>query len=86
MANHLRQFSDFIIFACFDSKIIKSENSLKWLLLPNEGRQWQNLLGCDNWVLSGSPEPAMVGFCDLIRVGIGPVSKKLAVKSCSEFG
>ena len=52
---------------------------------PNEGRQWQNLLGCDNWVLSGSPEPTMVGFRNLIRVGIGPVSKKLAVNIIPPF-
>ena len=31
-------------------------------LLANEGCQWQNLLGCDHWVLIGSPEPKMVVF------------------------
>ena len=40
-----------------------------------------NDYGCDNWVLSGSPEPTMVGFRDLVGVGISPVSKKLAVKN-----
>ena len=35
---------------------------------------------CKNWVLSGSPEPTIVGFWDLVGVGIGPVSKKMAVK------
>jgi hypothetical protein len=30
-----------------------------------------------------SPEPTMVGFCDLVGVGTGPVSKKLAVKETS---
>ena len=47
---------------------------------PNEGHQWQNLLGCENWVLSKSPELTMVGFRDLVGVGFGSVSKKLAVK------
>ena len=46
-------------------------------LLANEGCQWQNLLGCDNWVLPGSPKLKMVGFRDLVGVDIGPVSKKL---------
>ena len=32
------------------------------------------------WVLYGSLKPTMVGFCNLVGVGIGPVSKKLAVK------
>ena len=49
-------------------------------LMPNKGDQWRNLLVSDNWVLPGSPEPTMVGFCNLVGVGIGPVSKKLAVK------
>ena len=56
--------------------------------LKNEGRQWENLLGCDNGVLSGSPELTMVWFHDLVGVGIGPVSKKLAVKCinvCQNF-
>jgi hypothetical protein len=48
--------------------------------MPNEGRQWQNLLGCNDWALFGSPELTMVGFCNLVGVGIGPLSKKLAVK------
>ena len=33
-------------------------------------------LGCDHWALSGSLEPTMVGFRDLVGVGIGPFSKK----------
>ena len=37
-------------------------------------------IGCDNGILSGSSEPTMVWFHDLVGVGIGPVSKKLAVK------
>ena len=49
-------------------------------LSPNKGRQWQNLLGCDNWVLARTPRPIMVGFCDLVGVAIAPVSKKLTVK------
>ena len=32
--------------------------------MANEGCQWQNLLGCDHWVLTGSPEPKMVVFCE----------------------
>ena len=46
----------------------------------NEGRQWQNLLGCENLALSRSLETTMIGFCDLVGVGIGPFSKQLAVK------
>ena len=49
-------------------------------MLLNQGRQWQNLLGCDHCVLSGAPEPTMVGFHNLVGVGIGTFSKKLAVK------
>ena len=49
-------------------------------LSPNKECRWQNLLGCDHWALSGSPEPTMIGFCDLVGVGIGPVPKKLADK------
>ena len=30
--------------------------------------------------LNGPPQPQMVGFCDLVGVGIAPVSKKNAVK------
>ena len=48
---------------------------------PNKGRQWQKLLGCDNWILYGSPEPTTAGFRNLVGVGI--VSKKLAINSCS---
>ena len=48
--------------------------------MPNEGRQWPNLLGCDHWVLAGTPRPKTVGFCDLVAVAIAPVSKKLTVK------
>ena len=40
----------------------------------NEGHHWQNL--------SGPPEPTMVGFRNLVSVGIGPISKQLAVNSC----
>ena len=29
---------------------------------------------------SGSLEPIMVGVCNLVGVGIGPISKKLTVK------
>ena len=49
-------------------------------MLPKEGQQWRNLLVCDNWELSGFPEPTMVGFSYLVGVGIGPVSNKLAIK------
>ena len=43
------------------------------------------MLGCDHWALSGSTEPTMVGFPDLVRVGIGPFSKQLAVKELSDL-
>ena len=64
----------------------KTTQNQNLFLLPNEGRQWRNLQGCDNWVLSGSPEPTMVGFCDLVGVGIGSVSKKRKKTSAREFG
>ena len=32
------------------------------------------------YCVSESPEPTMIGFHDLIGVGIGPISKKLVVK------
>ena len=44
-------------------------------MLPNEGHQWQNLPGCDHWVLAGSPKPKTVGFCNLVGVAIALVSK-----------
>ena len=47
---------------------------------PNKEHQWRNLLGCDHWVLAGTPRPKTVGFRNLVRVAIAPVSKKLAVK------
>ena len=47
---------------------------------PNEGCQWQNLLGCDHWVLAGTPRSKMVVFRDLVGVAIATVSKKLNVK------
>ena len=47
---------------------------------PYEGCQWRNLLGCDHWVLAGTPRPKIVGFCDLVGVAIAPLSKKLAVE------
>ena len=58
-------------------------SAFRWrvALLPKEGHQCQKLLRSDNWVLSGSPEPTMVGFRNLVQVCIGPVSKKLALKS-----
>ena len=49
-------------------------------LLPNKGRQQRNLLGYDHSGLAGSPEPKMTIFCNLVGVGFGPFSKKLAVK------
>ena len=49
-------------------------------MLPNEERQWRNLLGFDHWILAGTLGPKMVEFCDLMGVAIAPVSKKLAVK------
>ena len=33
--------------------------------------------GVPDWVLFEFPEPTIVGFCDLVEVGIGPLSKKL---------
>ena len=33
-----------------------------------------------HWVLFGSPEPKMVGFCNLVRIAYGRVSKNVAVK------
>ena len=39
-----------------------------------------NLLGCDHWVLAGTPRPKIVGFYHLAGVAIAPVSKKLALK------
>ena len=55
---------------------------LKWrvVIVAKKGLQWQNLLRCDNWLVAGTSEPNMVGFCDLIEVGIGPLSKKMAIK------
>jgi hypothetical protein len=47
--------------------------------LPNQGRQWQNLLGVDHWVMARTPRSKTIGFRDLVRVAIAPVSKKLAV-------
>ena len=47
---------------------------------PNKEHQWRNLLGCDHWVLAGTPRPKTVGFRNLVGVAIAPVSKKLAVK------
>ena len=48
-----------------------------YTLSPNEERQCRNLLGSDNWALSGSSEPTntMVGFRNLVVVGIGPLKK-----------
>ena len=57
---------------------------LRALGRSNEGRQWKKLLGCDYWVqaeTSGTPRPKTVGFCNLVRVAIAPVSKKLALKT-----
>ena len=48
-------------------------------MLTNEGRQWWNLLG--TWVLAGTARHKTVGFRNLVRVAIAPVSKKLTVKS-----
>ena len=46
--------------------------------MPNEGHQWQNLLGCDHWIQVGPHW--LVGFSDLVGVAIAPV-KKMAVKA-----
>ena len=40
----------------------------KVTLLLKRGRQWQNLLGCDHWVLAGPLDPKQFGFCGLVRV------------------
>ena len=53
---------------------------------PNKECQWQNLLGCDHWAQSGSPKPTIVGFRDLVGVGIGQFPKKtLAVKAVTQL-
>ena len=49
-------------------------------IVANEGRQWRNLLGCDHWVLAGTPWPKTVEFCELGGVVIAPVLKKMAFK------
>ena len=60
-------------------------------MLPNKMCQWQNLLGCDHWAPTRYPESKMVRFCDLVRVVIGPLSKKtsssyvLHIYFCSEL-
>ena len=51
--------------------------------MPNEGRQWQNLLGCDHWVLAGTPRPKTVGFGNLVRVAIAPIKKWLLIEYSS---
>ena len=57
-------------------------SALKWraAIVPKEERRQHNLLGCDYWALSRSPEPTIVGFRDLVGVGICPFSKKMAGK------
>ena len=45
----------------------------------NGGHQWRNPLKCNYLVVIGSPEPKMVGFCDLVGSAYGPVSKNGAV-------
>ena len=42
--------------------------------------KWQKLLGCDVTIGHYQYPIAMVGFRNLVGVGIGPFSKKLAVK------
>ena len=53
-------------------------------LWPNEGRQCQNLLGYDYWVLARTPGLKTVGFGDLVRVDIAPVSKKWLLSTLSD--
>ena len=40
---------------------------------------------CRHLAQSGSPDPTIVGFHDLVAVGIGPFSKKLAVKAFTQL-
>ena len=40
-------------------------------------RQWQTLLGCDQWGLDGSHEPKMVWFCNLVGMGTGHLAIKI---------
>ena len=44
---------------------------LKPIILPLKNRpNDKSLLGCDHWVLAGTPRPKMVEFRDLVRVVI----------------
>ena len=58
-------FSTFLGDFCFVLKTLK----------------WQKTLVMVKYEWNGSPQPQMVGFCDLVGTGIVPVSKKTAVKS-----
>ena len=53
------------------------------VIVSKQRAKRQKLLECDRWVLTRSPETQMVVFCDLVGVGIGPLSKKIAVNSFS---
>ena len=50
---------------------------------PTIGHQWQNLLGGDNRVLSGTPEPTMVGFRDLVGVALVQFQKNWLLREFS---
>ena len=71
---------DFRFLHDFESKVQKIYKIQTMVIVANEELKCRNLLGCDHWSLSGSREPTMVGFRNLVGVGIGPNSKKLAVK------
>ena len=66
---------DFRFLHDFESKVQKIYK-IQTMVVANEELKCR----CDHWSLSGSREPTMVGFRNLVGVGIGPNSKKLAVK------
>ena len=43
------------------------------------------MLGCDHWVLAGTPRSKTVGFRNLVGGVIAPVSKKPAVKMTNTY-
>ena len=54
-------------------------------LWPNEGRQCQNLLGFDYWVLARPSWPKLDGFCHLVGVGIAPLTKNWRLRTLIEI-
>ena len=49
----------------------------KWRVVV--GAKWHAQLGCEHWLLDGTPWPKTVGFCDLLGTSYAPDSEILSV-------